>query len=144
VHFVRLHQRAAKYLERHPPAVRVLTAWPGSDELTKPYLGYVTKPLPIVRIEDFSPAQILNARDAADTYDMAFLFSTKYEPSHGFLIRLPYWEALQKRFFDYHVDVTPDTAAEALQGRVVWRANGGGQWAAILLMDRALNARLKL
>jgi 4-amino-4-deoxy-L-arabinose transferase-like glycosyltransferase len=139
-HFVRLHQRAAKYFAAHPPAVRVLTAWPGSDELTKPYLGYVANQVPIVRIEDFSATEIMKAREAANTYDMVFMFSTKYEPSHGFLIRLPYWEALQKRFFGYHVDVSPSLAAQLLQGRIVWRGQSGGQWAAILLMDRALNA----
>jgi 4-amino-4-deoxy-L-arabinose transferase-like glycosyltransferase len=139
--FVRLHQDAAKYLEKHPPAVHVLTAWPASDELTKPYLGYVAKPLPIVTIENFSAGQIMTARDAANTYDTAFLFSTKYEPTAGFLIRLPFWEELQKRYFDYHADVPPAIAAGMLQGRVVWQEKRGGQWAAVLLMDRAVNAR---
>jgi hypothetical protein len=139
-HFVRLHQEAARYLEQHPPAVRILTAWPGSDELTKPYLGYVSHPVQIVRIENFSLPQILAAREAANTYDMAFLFSTKYEPVGGFLIRLPFWRALQQRFFDYHEDVSPELAAEMLQGRIVYRQSSGGQWLAILLMNRALNA----
>lgn len=142
-HFVRLHQQAAKYLEAHPPAVRVLTAWPGSDELTKPYLGYVKKPISIIRIEDFSPTQIMNAREAANNYDMAFLFSTKYEPESGFVIRHPFWESLQKRFFDYHADVSPAAAAEMLQGKIVWHAESNGQWVAILLMDRALNANVR-
>ena len=139
--FVRLHQDAATYLEKHPPAQRVLTAWPGSDELTKPYLGYVAKPLPVVSIENFSAEQIMLARDVANTYDTAFLFSTKYEPGGGFLIRLPFWESLQKRYFDYHSDVPPAFASEMLQGRIVWQEKRGGQWAAILLMDRAVNAR---
>ncbi len=139
--FVRLHQGAAKYLEAHPPAVRVLTAWPASDELTKPYLGYVDKPLAIVRIENFSAEQLVVARELANSYDMVMIFSTKYEPAGGFLIRLPFWETLQKRYFDYHSDVPPAFAAEMLQGRIVWQERRGGQWAAILLMDRALNAR---
>ena len=141
--FVRLHVDAAEYLEKHPPAVRVLTAWPGSDELTKPYLGYVTKSLPIVTVENFSAEQILTARDGANTYDMAFFFSTKYEPSGGFLIRLPFWEKLQTRYFDYHADVPPAIAAEMLQGRIACQEKRGGQWAAVLTMDRALNARLE-
>jgi 4-amino-4-deoxy-L-arabinose transferase-like glycosyltransferase len=142
--FVRLHQSAAKYLEAHPPGPRVLTAWPASDEITKPYLGYVQKPIPIVRIEDFSAPQILAARDAANTYDMALLFSTKFEPTSGFLIRLPFWEALQKRYFDYHVDMAPEVAAELLQGRIVFQSTSSGQWVAVLQMDRALNAHLTL
>ena len=138
--FVRLHQDAATYLEKHPPAQRVLTAWPGSDELTKPYLGYVAKPLPVVSIENFSAEQIMLARDVANTYDTAFLFSTKYEPGGGFLIRLPFWESLQKRYFDYHSDVPPAFASEMLQGESL-AGRQDKQWAAILLMDRAVNAR---
>ena len=142
--FVRLHQEAAKYLEVHPPQGRVLTAWPASDELTKPYLGYVSQPIQIVRIEDFSDTQIMAARDEAELYDTALLFSTKYEPSGGFLIRLPFWEKLQKSYFDYHVDVPPSVAAAMLGGSVVWQQKHGGQWAAILQMDRAVNARLRV
>jgi hypothetical protein len=140
--FVRLHQRAAKFLEAHPPVQRVLTAWPASDELTKPYLGYVQKPLPILRIDDFSTPEIMAARDAANTFDVALLFSTKYEPRSGFLVRLPFWESLQKRYFEYHVDVPPAVAAELLQGRIVFQSESSGQWIAVLQMDRALNAQL--
>lgn len=140
--FVRLHQRAAKYIEAHPPAQRILTAWPGSDELTKPYLGYVSSPVSIMRIEDFSFAPIMNARNEASTFDQAFLFSTKYEPSTGsFLIRLPFWEPLQRRFFNYHLDLPPAVSAEMLEGRVVFQQEKGGQWVSVLLMDRALNAQ---
>jgi 4-amino-4-deoxy-L-arabinose transferase-like glycosyltransferase len=141
--FVQLHQEAARYLEAHPPSGRILTAWPGSDELTKPWLGYVTKPSQIVNIDNFSMPQIMAAREAADTYESAFLFSTKYEPTSGFLIRLPFWEQLQKRYFGYHVDIPPEIAAGMLQGHIVYRRNRGGQWVAIIQMDRALNARLR-
>ena len=140
--FVRLHQGAAHYLEQHPSAERVLTAWPASDELTKPFLGYVTRPIQIVAIEDFSVPQIIAARDHADLYDTALLFSTKYEPSSGFLIRLPFWQELQKRYFDYHADVPPALAAEMLGGQIIWQEKKSGQWAAILEFPRAVDAQL--
>jgi 4-amino-4-deoxy-L-arabinose transferase-like glycosyltransferase len=140
--FVRLHQEAAEYLEAHPPQGRVLTAWPGGDELTKPYLGYVTRPLGIVRIEDFSAEQIMAAREEGQLYDTAFLFSTKYEPAGGFLLKLPFWRELQRRYFDYHQDVPATAAAEMLGGRIVWEEKRGGQWAAIVGFDRAVDARL--
>ncbi|MGZ4815550.1 MAG: glycosyltransferase, partial [Terriglobales bacterium] len=143
-HFVRLHRNAAHYLETHPPHGRVLTAWPASDELTKPYLGYVHQPLQVVSIENFSAVQLMAAPDQADLYDTALLFSTKYEPQGGFLIRLRFWEQLQKRYFDYHQDVPPAVAAEMLGGRIVWQQRAGGQWAAILQMERAVNAELHI
>lgn len=142
--FVRLHEEAAEYLQAHPPQGRVLTAWPGSDELTKPYLGYVSSPMQVVAIENFSPTQIVAAREHAELYDTAFVFSTKYEPSGGFLIRLPFWEELQKRYFDYHEDLSPAAVAAMLGGRIVWQQSERGEWAAILQFDRAVNARLEL
>jgi 4-amino-4-deoxy-L-arabinose transferase-like glycosyltransferase len=142
--FVQLHQQLARFLENHPPQGRVLTAWPASDELTKPYLGYVPKPFQVVRIEDFSAAQIMAARDQEELFGTALLFSTKYEPSGGFLIRLPFWRELQKRYFDYHVDMPPEAAAEMLGGDIVWEQRRGGQWAAVVEMKRAVNARMRV
>ncbi|MGB7586562.1 MAG: glycosyltransferase family 39 protein, partial [Terriglobales bacterium] len=43
--YIQLHQRAETYLEARYPLAHVLTAWPASDELTRPYLGYVARPL---------------------------------------------------------------------------------------------------
>src|SRR5579883_2542987 len=41
--YVVLHQQAESFLESNYPQARVLTAWPASDELTRPYLGYVAQ-----------------------------------------------------------------------------------------------------
>ena len=37
--FIRLHEQAAHFLETQPGQPRILTAWPATDELTKPFLG---------------------------------------------------------------------------------------------------------
>src|SRR5262249_7182954 len=42
--YVSLHQEAASFIEEAARGRKVLTAWPGSDELSKPYLGYVGPP----------------------------------------------------------------------------------------------------
>jgi 4-amino-4-deoxy-L-arabinose transferase-like glycosyltransferase len=141
--FVDLHRRAAKYLQEHEPQGRVLTAWPASDELSKPYLGYVSQPIEIIRIDDFSPEQLLAAQEQAELYGTALLFSTKYEPQGGGLIQLPFWKQLQQKYFDYHVDVPPDTAAQILGGDITWEQRRGGQWAAIVQMRRSVNADLR-
>ncbi len=62
--YIRLHQRAEEFLEARYPMARVLTAWPASDELTRPYLGYVTRPMRVVRIEHFALEQLMSAADA--------------------------------------------------------------------------------
>src|SRR3982751_4467300 len=58
--YVTLHQEAEHFIEARFPTARVLTAWPASDELTRPYLGYVLHPARVVQIEDFTAEQIMS------------------------------------------------------------------------------------
>ncbi len=112
--YILLHQKAADELSARYPRARVLTAWPASDELTRPFLGYVRHPLTIVRMENFSPPEIARAAQATDQFDVAYLFSTKWEPPHPLLQNLSFGKVLQERFFDYHQDLTPEQAAGIL------------------------------
>jgi hypothetical protein len=139
--YVRLHQSADAFVAQHYPAGRVLTAWPASDELTRPWLGYVPQAVPIVRIEDFSAAQILAAADARSSYRAALVFSTKFEPRH--LLRVPGWERLQERFFGYHRDLPPELIARMLGARIVFGQRMGQQWVAVLEVESIENARLE-
>ena len=45
--YIQLHQDAEHFLEARYPKGSVLTAWPASDELTRPFLGYVSRPMRI-------------------------------------------------------------------------------------------------
>ncbi len=139
VDFVRLHQAAAKTIESRYPNARVLTAWPASDELTRPWLRYVGKAVPVVRIENFSLPQIQLASEARDGYEIAYLFSTKLEPATP-MFGAPFWTRLQERFFDYHQDLPPEIAANMLGGRIVYQARRGGEWVAIVAIEHAQNA----
>jgi len=134
--YIRMHQHAALYLEAHPPRSRVLTAWPASDELTRPYLGYVTRPFPVVRVEDFSAEQLVNASQLQSQYDAAFLFSTKYEPRHSLLAGWSWWRNVKEHYFGYHEDVDPESAARALGGRIVFHERCAGQWVAVIRFEQ--------
>ncbi|HEU5234421.1 MAG TPA: glycosyltransferase [Terriglobales bacterium] len=138
--YVILHKQAADYLQQHDPHARVLTAWTATDELTKPFLGYVHQPMQVVKIEDFSMQQIESARMAGGQYDAALLFSTKQEPSASLLDRWPWWERISRKYFGFHRDIPPEVAAEMLGGRIVWERRRGQQWAAIVSFDRVENA----
>ncbi len=83
--YVLLHKAAANELSARFPGKRVLTAWPASDELTRPYLGYVKQPLQVLRIENFSDLEMLRASHATDQFDVVLLFSTKWEPPNPLL-----------------------------------------------------------
>jgi hypothetical protein len=131
-----LHEAAIQQIEAHFPDAIVLSAWPATDELSKPELGYVTKPMQVATIDNFSLPQIEKAAQLTDPYTVGLIFSTKYDPPH-----LPFSlghqnEALDTRFFDFHRDLPPDMIARLLGGKVVWRAERQGQWTAVLHFDR--------
>ncbi len=131
-----IHQAVTRY-----PQETVLTAWPVSDELTKPELGYMRKPIPVVTIDNFSLQQIQRAAALPD-YTVGILFSTKYDPPHLPFSLGPRNEALDRRYFDFHRDLPPEAVAGMLGGKVVWKAERNGQWAAVLHFDRPQEARL--
>jgi hypothetical protein len=115
---------------------RVLTAWPASDELARPWLGYTTRPMQVVRIEDFSLEQVVSAADFRPNFDVAFVFSTKYEPKRPLLERWPKWTELKRRFFGYERDLPAEAAAHILGGHIVFTKERKGQRVAVIEMEQ--------
>jgi 4-amino-4-deoxy-L-arabinose transferase-like glycosyltransferase len=140
--YIRLHQHAERFLEQKYPTARVLTAWPASDELTRPYLGYVPKPMQVVKIEDFSVEQVLSAADARSRFDVALVFSTKYQPAPTIFDRWRHWQEWKSRYFGYHVDLTPEVAASVLGGNIVYAEPRHGQWVGIIELQKIEEAKL--
>ena len=106
---VRMHQAGIAEIAKLYPGATVLTAWPMSDELTRPELGYVKQPWDVVAIDDFSAAQIARAAQEPQAYSAALVFSTKYDPASP-LLRLGD-EALDERYFGLHHDLPPEIIA---------------------------------
>jgi hypothetical protein len=134
--YVTLHEDGERFLEARYPMARVLTAWPASDEITRPWLGYITRPMQVTRVEDFSIAHVLSTTKLHSDYDVAFTFSTKYEPVPAFWDR---WQgfarvaaAWKSRFFGYHRDLPPLQAAKILGGRIVYSEQRHNQWIAVI------------
>ncbi len=134
--YIVLHQDGERFLEARYPMARALTAWPASDELSRPWLGYVTRPVQVVRMEDFSLEEVMSAADFRSNYDVAFVFSTKYDPPHPLLERWKKWTGLKRRFFGYHRDLPPAAAAQILGGHIVFAEERKGQWVAVIEMER--------
>jgi hypothetical protein len=139
--YVILHAQAEAEIAQRYPHARVLTAWPASDEMTRPFLGYVKQPMDVIRVENFSDAEIKRGSRVMGEFDVAFLFATKWEPPRPLLQSLAFGEALQKRLFDYHEDVTPEHAAELLGGRIMRYENRNNEWVAIVAIERVEDAR---
>lgn len=134
--YVVMHAEASRFLSMRYPDARVLTAWPASDELTRPWLGYVSRPFPVVRIEDFTASQIAIASFAHGQFDLALVFSTKYQPLHPLLDDWATWRQLKERFFGYHQDLLPDEIARRLGGKAVYHKEENGQWVAVIAFDQ--------
>jgi 4-amino-4-deoxy-L-arabinose transferase-like glycosyltransferase len=139
--YVLLHKQAENFVQAKYPNARVLTAWPASDELTRPYLGYVSKPIPVVKIEDFTAEELLSAADVRARFDVAFVFSTKYQPPSSVFDRWRLWRKWKSRYFGYHVDLTPEVAAPVLGGDLVYVKRKHGQWVGVIEMERVQQAR---
>lgn len=135
--FVRLHRSASLYLQKHYENDRVLSAWPASDEINRPFLGYVSKPLTVVRVENFTAAQMIPASQHREDFDVVFAFSTKYDPPRSLMNRFGWWNRLQEKYFDYHEDMRPADIAATVHGRIAWQQQRGGEWAAIIELDKA-------
>ncbi len=140
--YVVLHKLAAERLSAEYPHARILTAWPASDELTHPFLGYVKQPLTVVRIANFSPREIERASQATGDFDVAYLFSTKWEPLHPLLEGLTFGKPLQERFFDYHEDVSPRRAAGILSGRITTHIERNHEWVALISIEKIEDAAI--
>jgi hypothetical protein len=134
--YIVLHQDGERFLEARYPMAHALTAWPASDELARPWLGYVTRPVQVVRIEDFSLDEVLSAADFRSHFEVALVFSTKYEPARPLLDRWKVWIDLKRRFFGYHRDLPAAAAAQILGGHVVFSEERKGQWVAVIEMER--------
>ena len=133
---IRLHQQGIRQIVTRFPGSTILTAWPATDELTKPELGYVKKPQVVVTVANFSLSEIQKAAASAQDFSVGFAFSTKYDPPHLPLDLGARNEALDTRFFDFHRDLLPSAIAHLLNGRVIWRDDRQGEWAAVLHFDR--------
>lgn len=142
--YVLLHKGADGFVASHYPQKIALTAWPASDEITRPWLGYVPRTVRVLRIEDFTVEQVLAARQQREAFDLVLAFSTKYEPRVNLLERLPFWERLQARYFGYHRDLPPDAIARILGGRIVYDRSRGGQWIAVIDLEHVENAEVRM
>jgi hypothetical protein len=142
-HVIRLHQAAIAQLSKRYPGATVLTAWPMSDELTRPELGYVKQPWDVDRIEDFTQAQIARAAEEPSKFSAALVFSTKYDPPRPLLSLGAQSEALDEKYFGLHHDLPADQIARQLGGDPVWYKSNDGQWVALIRFERVLAARME-
>ena len=137
---IRMHMAGIAQLNAHFRGSTVMSAWPVTDELAKPELGYVKEPYAVYRLEDFTSAQIDRAAAEPWNYSTAIVFSTKYDPPRLMLSLGKKSEAMDERYFGLHHDMPPEDIALRLHGTLVWQREQGGMWIALLRFNRQLDA----
>jgi 4-amino-4-deoxy-L-arabinose transferase-like glycosyltransferase len=130
---VALQQQAARYIEENAAGKRIATAWPFSDALSRPELGYVEHPLKVERMEDFRNLSL----SKLDRGEMAVLvvFCRTWaldcgQPDNG-LLKLYVdrnWRDLKQ--------VTADQIRDRLGFVPVMRWTSRGQWIEIYVPER--------
>jgi hypothetical protein len=139
-HVVRLHLAGIAQLKKQFPGSTVLTAWPMSDELTKPELGYLKEPFEVYRLEDFSEGQIMRASQEPEEYSAALVFSTKAEPKRPLPGLASGW--MEEKYFGLHHDLEPEAIARQLGGTLVWKKEDQGEWVVLIRFNRGVDARV--
>ncbi len=140
---IRMHQAAIAQLTARYRGATVLSAWPVTDELTRPELGYVREPWDVYRLDDFTEPQIERAADDPGGYSAALVFSTKYDPPGLSLSLGTRSEAFDERYFGLHHDLPPEAIALRLHGALVWRREDHGMWIALIRFNRQFEAALR-
>jgi hypothetical protein len=133
---IRLHIAGIAQLNRRNRGATVLSAWPMTDELTRPELGYVKQPYAVNRIDDFTEAQIGYAAEEPEKYSAALVFSTKYDPPYLPLSLGPKSEGIDERYFGLHHDLSPEAIALRLHGTLTWQSEDYGFWIALIQFHR--------
>jgi 4-amino-4-deoxy-L-arabinose transferase-like glycosyltransferase len=133
---IRLHMAGIAQLNAHFRGRAVLSAWPVTDELSRPELGYVKQPYEVYRLEDFSAPEIARAAAEPEKYSAALVFSTKYDPPNPWLSLGRGSENLDERFFGLHHDLPPEAITLELHGTMTWQKEDRGLWIALIGFSR--------
>lgn len=132
---IRVEQQAIARVLAGQTSPTVLTAWPVSDYLTKPELGYVTAPVRVVVVKNFSLEELLRARE--QSFDSALLsYQLNPPPLAGHLFGTRHGSAAGPAD-----DLPPTFAAKLLGGEIVWQTLERRHYAAVARRNVAVDAQ---
>jgi len=128
--FVRLQQQAAAFLETRHPSARILTAWPLSDNLQYPEMGYVARPLKAIKAPGLHVDEIVGMGRA--NFDVLVMFTNK-RPVKGSLLDIAPLRGFLRSYYDYEPQAPPEAIREAIGFVPVKTWRKGDQWMQIYL-----------
>jgi hypothetical protein len=84
----------------------------------------------------------MSAADLRADFDVALVFSTKYDPPHSLLENWPAWKRIKMEYFGYHRDLLPAAVTRLLGGHLVYSENRNRQWVGVIAIERAPDAEI--
>ncbi len=140
--FVSLDEQAADYVENQYANATVATMFPLAGALRRPEFGYVSHPIKVRDVDDFTLKNLSALRN--DVPDALVVYSATWDPLHvlewGFIRRV------LENYYDYRPQATAEeiTALLHMHSVALWTA--GGQWVEIFESDtyrpRTINVKL--
>jgi 4-amino-4-deoxy-L-arabinose transferase-like glycosyltransferase len=141
---VRLHEAGIAQLNARYAGATVLTAWPMTDELTRPELGYLKQPYEVYKLKNFTAVEIARAAAEPERFSVALVFSTQFDPQSRVFTLGSESKAMDERYFGLHHDLPPEEIARELGGALVWKQEDQGQWIALIRFNRQFEAALRM
>ncbi|MDQ6706182.1 MAG: hypothetical protein M3Z85_09455 [Acidobacteriota bacterium] len=129
--FVSLNQRAAELVQARYADLTIATSFPLAGGLRRPEFGYVSRPIRVREIKDFSTANIAGLENG--DADVLVLYSTAWDPLH--LLDHPGWVDFLRRYYGYQPQASGQQAAALLHMRQVAHWTQNGQWIEVLAHD---------
>jgi hypothetical protein len=143
-HVVRLHEAGIAQLNARYSGATVLTAWPMSDELSRPELGYLKQPYDVYTLKNFTAASIAQAAAEPERFSAALVFSTQIDPESRIFTLGSESKMMDERYFGLHHDLPPEEIARELGGALVWKQEDHGQWIALIRFNRQFEAAVRM
>jgi len=121
--FVELQQTAAEFVEHRYPGERVATVWPLTSALSRPEFGYVTHPVPVTSLEDFTAGSVDGAGWRRSARLLVF-YPRTWEPAWSWT-KVGTVRDVLRRFYNYEQELSGDELRRrGLQVVARWERRG--------------------
>jgi hypothetical protein len=121
--FVTLDQQVAEYAEAALPDAKIATMFPLAEALERPEMGYVTRPLHILHIDDFSEANLTSP--AVKQADALIEYTIMWDPLG--ILHHSWWTHPLRRFYGYVPQVAPGEVPRLTGMQSAFRMCAAGQ-----------------
>ena len=129
--FVSLDQRAADYVENQYSGATIATMFPLAGALRRPEFGYVTHPLKVRDVDDFTLTSLRGLK--RDPPDVLVVYSTTWDPLH--ILDRSAVRRLLEAYYGYQPQASTSEIVALLQVHAVAQWTAGGQWVQVFESD---------